>query len=299
MRKPLLVHDRVESWTTPDGDRLSLARLGLISSGVPHLLILHGLEGSTHSTYAQGLLAEAKSRGWSADLLLFRSCDGTINSARRLYHSGETTDLDFVVRRLVAEHPDISLRMVGVSLGGNVLLKWLGEQGPNLSSSVFRAAGVSTPYDLAAGSRNLENLLGQQYVNHFMQSLKAKTLAKQSTYPDLCDWAKLESAKTFGEFDDWVTGPVHGFTDALDYYTRSSCLGYLSKIMAPTLLLNAEDDPFLPSSILDRVRKLASDNEFLYLEFTKRGGHVGWVEGPPWAPRYYMEERVMKWLNGE
>jgi hypothetical protein len=299
MRKPPQSHDRVEAWTTPDDDRLSLARLGTISPGVPHLLILHGLEGSTRSTYAQGLLAQAKQCGWSADLLLFRSCDGHTNRARRLYHSGETSDLDFVVRRLISEHRDISLRIVGVSLGGNVLMKWLGEQGESLPSNVLRAASVSTPFDLAAGSRNLECFLGQQYVNYFMASLKAKTIAKRSTYPDLCDWAKLESARTFWEFDDWVTGPVHGFEDALDYYTRSSSINYLTRIRRPTLLLNAEDDPFLPLDVLDRVRNLLKYNEFLYIEFTKRGGHVGWTEGTPWAPRYYMEERVMRWLSSE
>lgn len=299
IRKQSQIHERIERWTTPDGDHLSLARVGAITPGVPHLLVLHGLEGSTHSNYAQGLLSQARARGWSADLMLFRSCDGTINSARRMYHSGETGDLDFVVRRLVSGHPDISLRLVGVSLGGNVLMKWLGEQGESLIPNVARAAGVSTPFDLGAGSRFLECFLGQKYVNYFLVSLKSKTLAKRRRYPDLCDWSKLESSKTFWEFDDWVTGPVHGFADALDYYERSSSINYLSRIRCPTLCLNAMDDPFLPSSVLDRVRKVMNDNEFLHVEFTKRGGHVGWTEGPPWAPRYFMEERVIGWLSKE
>ncbi len=298
-RRQAQVHERIERWATPDGDRLSIARLGSIAPGRPHLLVLHGLEGSTQSNYAQGLLDKARSKGWSADLLLFRGCDGEINKARRFYHSGETTDLDFVIRALITKHPDISLRVVGVSLGGNVLLKWLGEQGESLVSNVVRAAAVSTPFDLAAGSRFLECLLGQQYVNHFMRSLKGKTLAKRAMYPDLCDWSKLESARTFWDFDDSVTGPVHGFTNATDYYTRSSSIGYLSNIRRPTLLLNAEDDPFLPSCVLDDVRNIVSSNDFLYVEFTKRGGHVGWVEGNPLTPRYYMEEIVLNWLNRE
>ena len=298
-RRQAEVHDRIERWSTPDGDHLSIARAGSVTSGHPHLLVLHGLEGTTHSNYAQGLLAKARSRGWSADLLLFRGCDGEINGARRLYHSGETTNLDLVVRTLVRKHPDISLRLVGVSLGGNVLMKWLGEQGESLVSNVVRAAGVSAPYDLAAGSKYLECTLGQQYVNHFMASLKAKTRAKRAMYPDLCDWSKLEAARTFWEFDDSVTGPVHGFADALDYYTRSSSISYLRSIRRQTLLLNAEDDPFLPAHVLERVRKLLPDNDFLHAEFTSRGGHVGWVEGSPLSPRYYMEERVIDWLNGE
>lgn len=296
MRKAPHAHDRIEAWTTPDGDRLSLARVGMAASRAPHLLILHGLEGSTQSTYAQGLLAHAKARGWSADLLLFRGCDGAINNARRFYHSGETCDLDFVVRALLRAHPEIHLRIVGVSLGGNVLLKWLGEQSEALPSNIVRAAAVSAPYDLAAGSRKLQSFLGQRYVDHFMATLKMKTRAKRARYPDLCDWARLESARTFWEFDDVVTGPVHGFANASDYYSKSSSINFLAKIRCPTLLLSAEDDPFLPVTVLDRVRALAKDSQFLHTEFTKHGGHVGWTEGSPWAPRYYMEDRVIAWL---
>lgn len=298
-RRQAQVHERVERWITPDGDHLSLARAGSITSGRPHLLVLHGLEGTVRSNYAQGLLAQARSLGWSADLMLFRSCDGEINSTRRMYHSGETTDLDFVVRTLVSQHPDISLRLIGVSLGGNVLLKWLGEQGESLVSNVVRAAAVSAPLDLAAGSRYLERTMGQKYVDHFMVTLKAKTRAKRAMFPYLCDWAKLDSARTFWEFDDFVTGPVHGFDGALDYYTKSSSITSLNDIRRPALLFNAEDDPFLPADVLGRVRKLAAGNDFLHLEFTKLGGHVGWVEGSPLAPRYYMEEKVITWLNCE
>lgn len=298
-RKQPQVHDRIERWETPDGDHLSVARLGSPSPGRRHLLVLHGLEGTVASNYAQGLLAQAMAKGWSADLMLFRGCDGTVNRARRLYHSGETTDLDFVVRRLTASTPDFRLCLAGVSLGGNVLLKWLGEQGVEVPSTVHRAAAVSAPFDLAAGSRNLESFMGQLYVDHFMKSLKAKTLAKRDTYRDLCDWKRLETSRTFWEFDDAVTGPVHGFADALDYYTKSSSITFLADIRVRTLLLNAEDDPFLPSAVLHRVRKSFTDSQFINFEFTERGGHVGWIEGTPLAPKYYMEERVINWLNEE
>lgn len=298
-RKQAPVHDRLERWITPDGDHLSIARAGSIQPGQPHLLVLHGLEGTVASNYAQGLMAQARLRGWSADLMLFRGCDGEINQARRLYHSGETTDLDFVIQRLVASSPTIDLRLVGVSLGGNVLMKWLGESSESLVSNVRRAAGVSVPYDLAAGSRYLEGTMGQKYVDHFMASLKAKTRAKRAAYPDLCDWNTMEAAKTFWDFDDCVTGPVHGFSCAADYYTRSSSIRFLASIRRPVLLFSAYDDPFLPPQVLDDVRKLSYDNEFLNVEFSKRGGHVGWVEGLPWAPRYHMEERVIEWLSKE
>jgi uncharacterized protein len=299
VRRIAPVHDRVERWTAPDGDRISVARAGEIAVGIPHLLVLHGLEGSVQSNYAQGLLSQARLRGWSADLMLFRGCDGHVNSARRMYHSGETADLDFVVRTLVERQPDIDLRIVGVSLGGNVLLKWLGERGESLLPNVRRAAGVSVPYDLASGSRILESNLGRRYANHFMTSLKAKALAKRAAYPDLCDWTRLEAAQTFWEFDDCLTGPVHGFAGALDYYTKSSSINYLAGIRRPTLLLSAEDDPFLPVEVLHRVRKLCTDNDYMTIEFTRRGGHVGWTEGPLCAPRYYMETKTVSWLSGE
>lgn len=291
------VHDRIERWTTPDDDHISVARVGAIQPGVPHLLVLHGLEGTVRSNYAQGLLAQAARRGWSADLMLFRSCDGVPNQARRLYHSGETADLDFAARRLISQYPDIDLRVVGVSLGGNVTLKWLGELGNQLPANVTCAAGVSVPYDLAAGSRFLERGLGPLYTAHFMKSLRAKTLAKLERYPDLCDRDALMRAKTFWEFDGSITGPVHGFVDAQDYYTKSSSIQFIHGIRRPTILFSAFDDPFLPSSVLQQVRDIAKGNDYLHLEFTEHGGHVGWVEGHPWAPSYFMEHRVLSWLE--
>ena len=296
VRRQPAVHDRIERWTTPDDDHISLARAGVVGSGVPHLLVLHGLEGTVRSNYAQGLLAQARARGWSADLMLFRSCDGVINTARRLYHSGETSDIDFVVRTLIAQHPDVDIRVVGVSLGGNVALKWLGEQGDHLPANVTCAAGVSVPYDLAAGSRYLERGLGPLYTAHFMKGLRAKTLAKLERYPDLCDRNALMRAKTFWEFDGWVTGPVHGFVDARDYYTKSSSMQFIANIRRPTLLFNAVNDPFLPSSVLDETKIAAKGNDYLYLEFPRQGGHVGWTEGSPWSPRFFMEEHVVSWL---
>lgn len=295
-RRQLAVHDRIERWTTPDDDHISIARAGVIRPGIPHLLVLHGLEGTVRSNYAQGLMAQARKRGWSADLMLFRSCDGVINRARRLYHSGETTDIDFVVRTLIADHPGIGIRVVGVSLGGNVTLKWLGEQGADIPENVRGAAGVSVPYDLGAGSRFLEHGLGPRYTAHFMKGLRGKTLEKLERFPDLCDREALLRAKTFWEFDEAVTGPVHGFTGADDYYERSSSIRFLAGIRRPTLLFNAVDDPFLPSSVLDRVSVVAKSNNHLYLEFSRRGGHVGWIEGSPMSPRYFMEERVISWL---
>ena len=291
------MHDRLERVTTPDGDHITLARMGRLSTEKPHLLVLHGLEGKLSAKYAHGLLHQAHRRGWSGDLMLFRSCDGEVNSARRFYHSGETEDLDLVVRTLLGEHSDIQLLLAGVSLGGNVLLKWLGEQGPALAPEVRRAAAISTPFDLEAGADHMTNGLGRVYMRHFLRSLTEKTLKKMRNYPDLADRERLLRARTFREFDDLITGPLHGFSDAHDYYAQSSSISFLPQIRRDTLLMSSRDDPFLPSAVLERVREIAAENPNLFVEFSARGGHVGWVEGSPWAQRYFMEERVVSWLG--
>lgn len=291
-------HDRIERLTTPDGDHVTLVRMGTIAAGTPHLLILHGLEANISAKYAHGMLAEARAAGWSGDLLMFRSCDGEINSARRFYHSGETTDLDFVVHTLIARHPALRLVVCGVSLGGNVLLKWLGEQGKKVPAQVERAAAVSVPFDLEAGARLMEHGFARVYVRHFLATLVAKAIEKIERYPDLCDIAKLQSARTFFEFDDVLTGPLHGFAGAHDYYRQSSSIHFLDDIRVPTLLLSAWNDPFLPQQVLVAVRNIARRNQYLFVEFPLTGGHVGWVAGQPWSQRYYMESRVVEWLSG-
>jgi uncharacterized protein len=290
-------HTRIERWQTPDGDHVSVARLDPSTPDAPTLAILHGLEGTVRSTYAQGLMHQARARGWGAALLIFRTCDGRVPDVPRLYHSGETLDLDFFVRTLVAERPGAPVLCAGVSLGGNVLLKWLGEQGSALPVEVRRAAAVSTPFDLGAGARYLEQGFSRVYVRHFVRSLKRKAEAVLARHPDLpVDRARLAAASSFWEFDDAFTGPVHGFAGADDYYTRSSSIHFLSKIHVPTLLFAAEDDPFLPPVVLERVRQLAEGSRVLRAEFTRAGGHVGWVSGQPWRQEYFMEGRVASWL---
>jgi predicted alpha/beta-fold hydrolase len=293
-RKP--VHDRLERIATPDADHVTLVRMGRITKGVPHLFILHGLEAKISAKYAHGMLEEARKLGWSGDMLMFRSCDGEVNAARRFYHSGETTDLDLVVRRLIDEHPDLHLVMCGVSLGGNVLLKWLGEHGKRVPAQIKRAAAVSVPYDLEAGARLMENGFARSYVRHFLGTLVAKTIKKAELYPDLCDTQRLRAARSFFEFDDLLTGPVHGFAGAHDYYRRSSSIHFLDDVRVPTLLMSAWNDPFLPQSVLEDVRNIARRNQHLFVEFSLTGGHVGWVTGQPWAQEYYMENRVVEWL---
>jgi len=293
-RAPLVA--RVERWPTADDDFLDIHRLDA-PRGAPRLLILHGLEGTVRSHYAVGLMDEARRRGWAADLLIFRSCGDEPNRALRSYHSGETTDLDAVVRRLIAEEPERPLLLAGVSLGGNVLLKWLGEQGSGAPEQVKGAAAVSVPFDLARGSRRLNRGFSRIYQAHFLRTLRRKALIKSERFPHVLQADDVRRAKTLYEFDDLVTAPVHGFRDADDYYQQSSSLRWLARIRTGTLLLSARDDPFLPPEVLDEVRIIARDNPALHLEFVEHGGHVGFIAGRlPWRPVYYAEQRVGEFL---
>jgi uncharacterized protein len=242
---------------------------------------------------------QAKARGWGAAMLIWRTCDGRVPEVPRMYHSGETTDADFFIRRLAAERPGTPILCTGVSLCANVLLKWLGEQGDRLPADVRGAAAVSTPFDLGAGARYLERGFSQVYVRHFVRGLKAKAAAAIARHPALpVDPQRVEGSRTFWEFDDAFTAPVHGFAGADDYYQRSSSLPFLPRVRIPTLLFSAVNDPFLPPVVLDQVREVAGANPLLRTEFTPAGGHVGWVSGSPFAPVYHMEHRVSAWLAG-
>jgi uncharacterized protein len=302
-RGPRLFSYARETLETPDGDELLVDRLdGPVGS--PILLVLHGLEGSSYSVYVQGLLRLAGSRGWRGAALNFRSCardpkhPGRMlpNRRPRLYHSGETSDLDLVVRSLAAREPGVAVLAVGVSLGGNVLLKWLGEN----SGQVFvrAAAAISTPYDLAAGARHLELGLGRVYTAALLSTLRVKALEAARRFPEAAvriDVARARRARTFRAFDDAATAPLHGFAGADDYYTRSSSIRFLPEILTPTLCVSSLDDPFLPGDIVERARQDAP--AAVHFAVTEKGGHVGFVGGAtPWKANYWAEEKAVEWL---
>ena len=292
-RKPETLSARFERWDTPDGDFVDLVRTKG-APGSPTFLLLHGLEGTPRSHYAAGTLLEAERRGWQANLLLFRTCNGAMNRAPRSYHSGETSDLDFVIQRLLYERPHAPLVLAGVSLGGNVLLKWLGEQGETIVGRVAGATAVSAPFDLARSCAQMELGFSRIYGKNFLKSLKRKAVEKIALHPGIADTNRVLSARTLWEFDDAFTSVVHGFTDAADYYFRSSSIRFLDRIRVPTLLLSSRDDPFHPPAVLDDVACIVRNNPSLHSEFTSRGGHVGFVEGPhPWRTSYYAERRMV------
>lgn len=265
--------------------------------GAPRVLILHGLEGTEHSHYINGLLGELKRRGWGADVLLFRSCGSEANLLPRFYHSGETTDLAFVLDQLLDEFPRSAFAIAGFSLGGNVLLKWLGEVGNTVPPRVRAAAAVSVPFDLSRSADRIGSGFSRIYERHFLRSLVRKARAKRGRFPDHPAFARIDSARTLRGFDDAVTAPLHGFRDAEDYYTQSSSIRWLSEISLPTLLLSAVDDPFLPASALEAVARITNANEALTVEFSPHGGHVGFVSGAlPWRPFYYAEWRITEFF---
>lgn len=286
----------LERWDTPDGDFLEIHRLAA-EAGAPRVLLLHGLEGTVRSHYAQALLNEAARRGWGADLLIFRSCGSELNRTRRFYHSGETSDVGFVLDRILDEFPASPLALVGVSLGGNVLLKFLGERGANLPPQLKAAVAISVPFDLARSSRRINRGFSRFYQRFFLNSLRKKAQEKARRFPDLAPLRSIASLRTLEDFDNLITGPLHGFRDAQDYYARSSSLPYLTKIRLKTLLFSAEDDPMLPAEVLNEVREAARENPALEIDFVERGGHAGFITGSvPWRPFYYAEHRVGKFF---
>jgi predicted alpha/beta-fold hydrolase len=307
-RRRLLVKFRRETLTTPDGDELVLDHLvAPVRNDRFRFVLLHGLEGSANSVYIQGMLSIIARLGFNATAVNFRSCardpkrfGGTLPNRRpRLYHSGETTDFDYVVRILRAREPQVGLLAAGASLGGNVLLKWLGEH-PG-QTDVIAAATMSVPYDLGAGSSHLEQgFVRRYYVTRFLVTLRKKAQRMAATFPELrgrLDLDAVNRARTFREFDDAANGPIHGFTGADDYYARASSIHFLSAITTPTLCVSAADDPFLPAEVLDRAKALASDA--VEFRVTERGGHTGFIAGTwPWRCEYWGEELLIRWLAG-
>ena len=266
---------RRERWDTPDGDFVDVDRIDAPASA-PCVVLFHGLEGSSGSPYARMLMDRVRRRGWRGAVLNFRGCSGEPNRLPRAYHSGDSAELDWVLRRLRAESA-VPLYAAGVSLGGNALLKWLGERGAEARTIVERAAAVSAPVDLTAAGYALERGFALVYGKHFLWSLRPRSRAKLARFPRIFDAHALERARTLREFDDAVTAPLHGFRDVDDYYTRSSARPWLGAVRVPTLMLNARDDPFLPASALPPPEEVS---ESVTIEFPLHGGHVGFVTGP-------------------
>lgn len=289
---------RRERFETSDGDFVDLDWLDSESrSGDrPLVIVLHGLEGSSRSNYVVGLLREAARRGWDGVAMNFRSCSGELNRRPRFYHSGETGDLDEVLSSLIARRPGRSIGLVGYSLGGNVLLKWLGERNDKVPESLRAAVAVSVPFDLAAAAYRVDHGLSRIYGQRFLRTLKEKAKAKARLYPGLLDPDEVAAIRSFTVFDDRVTAPLHGFANGRHYWTEASATPWLGAIRKPTLVINAFDDPFLPAACLPR--DAVARSPWLAAEFTPFGGHAGFIEEwRPGAVSYWIDHRAMDFLD--
>ncbi len=299
-RRPVVTYWR-ERWETPDFDFIDLDwvdnshhELALDQhDDTPLVVLFHGLEGSSNSHYARALMHAVNARGWRGVVVHFRGCSGEMNRLPRAYHSGDSAEIDWILRRFRATRGG-PLYVAGVSLGGNVLLKWLGEQGDQALGIVARAAAISAPVDLAAAGDALACGFNLIYTRNFLATMKAKTLAKLKRYPALCDKRRMLAARTLREFDDLVTAPLHGFDGVDDYYARASSKPLLQTIAVPTLALNARNDPFLPARFLPAPHEVSAS---VQLETPAGGGHVGFVTGRFPGNIEWLTQRLLHHLS--
>jgi predicted alpha/beta-fold hydrolase len=285
-----------ERLSTPDGDFLDLDWAADTSRDAPVVLVLHGLEGSAQRLYMRNVCQELVRAGVRPVALNFRGCSGEPNRSPHFYHSGKTDDPELVLTSLRARFPGRRIGALGFSLGGNVLLKLMGERADGGRSLLDAAVVISVPYDLAAGCELLEgSRMGRFYAAYFLRSLQRKVRLKVARLHDLLDWEAVQAAGTIREFDDRVTAPLHGFASAAAYYADASSIHYLDGVGVPTLMLHAEDDPFLPGDSVPRRQVLG--NAHLHLELQPLGGHVGFLEGTPLRPSFWAEEEGARFLG--
>ena len=281
---------RRERWDAPDGDFVDVDFVDG-QPGQPFVVLFHGLEGSSDSHYARALMAAVAARGWSGAVPHFRGCSGELNRAPRFYHSGDSTEVDWIVRRL---HPRATGKfyVAGVSLGGNALLRWLGES-QHQADFVDAAASVSAPLDLAQGGVSLSKGFNRLYTRMFLQTLKPKCEAKLKQFPGLFDVHAMRAARDLYAFDNAVTAPLHGYRDTDDYWHRASAKHVLNDITVPTLVLNALNDPFLPGVHLPRRA-----SRQVVLEYPAHGGHVGFAVGGVPDGLGWLPQRLLHFLAG-
>jgi predicted alpha/beta-fold hydrolase len=275
-----------------DGDFLDL---DWIKKDNEKLLILcHGLEGETESKYLKGMARAASNAGYDVLAWNYRGCSGEINRNFRFYHSGESNDLDLVVKHVLSENSYKSIGLVGFSVGGNIMLKYLGEKAGQLSSSIKAAVAFSAPCDLKAGALHMAGWKSKFYMNRFLTSLHKKVLMKAAQYPDRISDSGFSKIKNFIEFDEKYTAPIHGFKNAFDYYEKCSSVHYIPAIKIPTLLVSALNDPFLAKECFPFEQ--ARNNPVFFLETPEHGGHCGFYENNK-NGNYWSDNRALEFLS--
>jgi len=278
------VRERIE---TPDGDFLDLD-WSENRQGKQLAILTHGLEGSSRGTYCQGMAAALKGSGWDVLAWSFKGCSGEPNRLVQSYHSGSTDQLELVIRHAIESHQYENVALVGFSLGGNVVLKYLGDAGSRIDRRIRGGVAISVPCDLASSAKKLELRQNRFYMARFMKSLRVKVREKSARFPKSLSTEGLERMRTFAQFDQCYTAPIHGFRDAEDYWRRCSCRFVLSQISIPALLINALDDPFLtPDCFPHRAAKASRHLKLLTPAF---GGHLGFVEFE--SDHLYWSERM-------
>lgn len=293
MRKVPVTSPRRQRIDTPDGDFLDIDwHLAAENYGERVVIVSHGLEGNSRKKYPLGMARHLNSLGWDVVCLNFRGCSGEPNLLPRFYHSGVTDDLHTVLCHAIRIGSYSKAALIGFSMGGNQTLKYLGEDPDKVPDEVVAAVTFSVPCDLAGSSKRLERYGNRLYMQYFMKGLREKVREKAEKFPDMLDTGGLAGMRTFIPFDDKYTAPIHGFKDAMDYYTRCASLQFLDAIRMPTLLVQAEDDPFLPESCYPLAE--AKDSQYLHLEIPRYGGHVGFMQP---GEVYWSEERAGKFLE--
>ncbi len=276
-----------ERFELPDGDFLDLDWVNKDAKG-PIVLVLHGFEGSVNSHYAKGMLNTIDANGWRAVFMHFRGCSGEHNRLQRGYHSGDTSDLAYLVETLQKRERETNFAAIGYSLGGNILLKWLGETGK--ANPLKAAIAVSVPFELQKAANRIESGFSRFYQWYFLRCLRWRLRKKFERVPSPIDPALIEQVSSMRDFDNIFTAPLYGFRDADDYYRTTSSRQYLKFIEVPTLLVHAKDDPFMTADVIPSPAELSPS---VTLEVTDAGGHVGFVSGKyPWRPVYWLEERT-------
>lgn len=284
--KPDLKLER-ERLELPDGDFIDLDWINKDGCG-PIILLLHGFEGSINSHYAKGMLNAIHENGWRGVFMHFRGCSGEHNRLPRGYHSGDTTDLSYVMNVLQSREQETPFAAIGYSLGGNVLLKWLGETGK--SNPLKAAIAVSVPFELNKAANRIEYGFSRLYQWYFLRCLRWRLIKKFERVAPPVDPSFLQSVSRMRDFDNKFTAPLYGFRDADDYYSSASSRQYLRFIQVPTLLVHAKDDPFMTADVIPTQDELSP---YVKLEVTEKGGHVGFVTGRfPWRPIYWLEQRT-------
>lgn len=282
-----------ERWPTPDGDFIDVDLCPAADPAAPWLVLFHGLEGNSSSQYAQAFAEAAAERGWSYAVPHFRGCSGELNLAPRAYHSGDHQEIGWILARL-RQRTAQPLRAVGISLGGNALLRWAGEVGHSAGPLASAVAAVCSPLDLAASGEAIgRGFCRLVYTRMFLRSMKPKALAKWRQHPGLFDRDRLMAARDLFEFDNLFTAPLHGFRDTPDYWARASAKPLLPDVRIPALALNACNDPFVPAASLPTP---ADAGAWVHLWQPAQGGHVGFPDGRFPSHVQTMPRAVTRWL---